>query len=129
MSDMESSADGGDQCRWEADFDFVGVPAGDFVELVLDERSPGQYLEGGMGGAGVTFQVFAETGELTTWLLMPRGKEYRSFGITRHQTGKPETSEVFRPVTEYLADDYTIIAFKLVALDAGWTYQVRWIYK
>jgi hypothetical protein len=60
---------------------------------------------------------------------MPRGREYRSFAITRHKTGKPETSEVFRPVTEYLADDYTILAFKLVALDPGWTYQVRWVYK
>ena len=47
----------------------------------------------------------------------------------RHQTGKPETSEVFRPVTEYLADDSTIIAFKLVGLDPGWTYQVLWVYK
>ena len=60
---------------------------------------------------------------------MPRGREYRSFNISRHQTGKPETSEAFRPVTEYLADDYTIIAFKLVNLAPGWTYQVRWVFK
>jgi hypothetical protein len=117
------------ECRWEADFDFLEVPGNDFVELGLDERSPGAYLEGRQGGAGITFGVAAETGELMTWLLMPRGKEYRSFSISRHQTGKPETAEPFRPVTGYLADDSTIIAFKLVSLDPGWTYQVRWVYK
>jgi hypothetical protein len=129
MCEVDNSVPGQGECRWEADFDFLGVPAGDFVELILDERSPGEFVEGGQGGGGITFRVHAETGELTTWLLMPRGREYRSFAITRHKTGKPETSEVFRPVTEYLADDYTILAFKLVALDPGWTYQVRWVFK
>jgi predicted acylesterase/phospholipase RssA len=128
MCEVEGSP-GQEECRWEADFDFLGVPAGDFAEILLDERSPGKYLEGGMGGAGSTFEVQAQTGELTTWLLMPRGREYRSFNISRHKTGKPETSEAFRPVTEFLADDYTIIAFKLVSLAPGWTYQVRWLYK
>jgi predicted acylesterase/phospholipase RssA len=129
MCEVESPASGQEECRWEADFDFLGVPSGDFAEIILDERSPGRYLEGGQGGAGITFEVLADTGELATWLLMPRGREYQSFNISRHRTGKPETAENFRPVTEYLADDSTIIAFKLVALDAGWTYQVRWIYK
>jgi predicted acylesterase/phospholipase RssA len=129
MCEVESSVPGQEECRWEADFDFLGVPAGDFAELILDERSPGKYLEGGQGGAGITFHLSADTGELVMWLLMPRGREYTSFNISRHKTGKPETSESFRPVTEYLADDYAIIAFKLVSLDAGWTYQVRWIYK
>jgi hypothetical protein len=128
MCEVDGSAPG-QECRWEADFDFLGVPAGDFSEIMLDERSPGRYLEGGQGGAGITFHVAAETGELATWLLMPRGREYRSFNISRHKVGKPETSEAFRPVTEYLADDYTIIAFKLLSLDPGWTYQVRWVYK
>jgi predicted acylesterase/phospholipase RssA len=129
MCEVEGSVVGQEECRWEADFDFLGVPPGDFAEIMLDERSPGIYLEGGMGGAGITFVVSAQTGELATWLLMPRGKEYQSFHISRYKTDKPETSEAFRPVTEYLADDYSIIAFKLVSLDAGWTYQVRWIYK
>jgi hypothetical protein len=129
MCEMESSTPGHEKYSWEADFDFRDVPSGDFVELVLDERSPGQYLEGGQGGAELSFQVSARTGELVTWILMPRGREYVNFHITRQQTEKPETSEAFRPVTEYLADDYTIIAFKLVSLPPGWTYQVRWVYK
>jgi predicted acylesterase/phospholipase RssA len=129
MCELESSVPGQEEYRWEADFDFQDVPSGDFVELMLDERSPGKYLLGGQGGAGITFQVSLETGELVAWLLMPRGREYRSFNISRQQNGKPETSEAFRPVTEYLADDYTILAFKLVSLGAGYTYQVRWVYK
>jgi predicted acylesterase/phospholipase RssA len=129
MCELESSTPGQEKYSWEADFDFRDVPSGDFVELLLDERSPGHYLEGGQGGAEVSFEVMAQTGELVTWIVMPRGREYVNFHITRQQTGKPETSEAFRPVTEYLADDYTIIAFKLVSLAPGWTYQVRWIYK
>jgi predicted acylesterase/phospholipase RssA len=129
MCELESSTPSHEQYRWEADFDLRDVPAGDFVELMLDELSPGHYLEGGQGGAELTFEVHARTGELATWILMPRGREYQSFHITRHEMGKPQTSEAFRPVTEYLADDYTIIAFKLVNLAPGWTYQVRWIYK
>jgi hypothetical protein len=129
MCEVNSPDSGEEECRWEADFDFVGVPAGDFAELILDERSPGQYLEGGQGGAGVTFHVPVETAELTMWLLMPRGRDYWGWNMSRHQTGHPETSEAFRPITEYLADDYTILAFKLVGLAPGYTYQVRWVFK
>jgi hypothetical protein len=47
----------------------------------------------------------------------------------RYQTGKPETAESFLPVTEYLPEDYTILAFKMVALKSGYTYEVFWRYK
>jgi hypothetical protein len=32
-------------------------------------------------------------------------------------------------VTEYLGDDYTILAFKLLALKAGYTYEITWFYR
>jgi hypothetical protein len=32
-------------------------------------------------------------------------------------------------VTEYLADDFSILAFKLVGLKHGYTYEVTWYYK
>ena len=32
-------------------------------------------------------------------------------------------------VTEYLADDYTILAYKLLALKPGYIYAVQWYYK
>src|SRR5262249_1446549 len=129
MSEVESSVPGQEEGRWEASFDFQGVRAGEFVDLVVEERSPGQYLKRGQSGSVLSFLVQAETAELTTWVLMPRGKEYRNFRISRHETGKPETSEAVPVVTEYLAEDFTILAFKLLALKPGWTYEVSWVYK
>jgi hypothetical protein len=73
--------------------------------------------------------VQAETAELSTWILMPRGREYENFRISRHETGKLGKAESVRLVSEYLAEDYTILAFKLLALKPGWTYEVSWIYK
>jgi hypothetical protein len=129
MSDLEGSSPGQEECRWEASFDFQGVPAGEYVDLIVDVLSPGQYLARGQNGSAISFLVQAETAELTTWALMPRGREYREFRIRRSETDKPEKAETVRPVTEYLADDYTILAFKLLALKPGWTYEVTWVYR
>ena len=46
---------------------------------------------------------------------MPGGKEYQSFRIIRYETGKPENVEAVKVVTEYLAEEFTIIAFKLLS--------------
>ena len=77
----------------------------------------------------LSFHVQADTAELTMWILMPRGKEYRNFKISGHATDKPGEVENVRVVTEYLAEDSTILAFKLLALKPGYTYAVGWIYK
>ena len=75
------------------------------------------------------FHIQAETAELTTWVLMPEGQEYRSFRIIRYPTGKPEEVEAVKVVTEYLAEDFTILAFKLLSLKPGYTYEVNWTYR
>jgi predicted acylesterase/phospholipase RssA len=129
MSDLESSVPGQEECRWEASFDFQGVPAGENVDLILDVLSPGQSLERRQNGTAMSFVVQAETAELTTWILMPRGRERRDFRISRYETGKPEKTEAVHPVTEYLAEDSTILAFKLLALKPGWTYEITWVYE
>jgi hypothetical protein len=129
VTDVENSGSGQEQCHWESSFDFKHVPSGAAVDLLMDKHSPGTFMERGQSGAGLAFIVDAETAELTMWILMPRGKEYRNFGIVRHQTGKPETVEPVQIVTEYLAKDFTIIAFKLLALKPGYTYEVSWVYK
>jgi hypothetical protein len=128
MCEKESSVAGEEECEWEVLFDFQRVPAGELVDLIMEKHSPGQYLERGQNGAGLSFLVQADTAELTMWILMPKGKEYREFGIVRHPTGKPGKVEAVRLVTEYLADDFTIIAFKLLALKPGYTYEVSWVY-
>ena len=129
MCEGEISSPGQEECQWEVDFDFQSVPPGEFIDLLVEHRSPGEYLEGTQSGSSFSFLVQAETAELTMWILMPRGKEYRSFRISRHETGKPETTESVRVVTEYLAKDFTILAFKLLALKPGWTYEVCWTYE
>jgi predicted acylesterase/phospholipase RssA len=129
MSEGERSFSGEEKCHWEVSFDFSRVPAGEFVDLIMEEHSPGQFMERGEKAALLAFLVQAETAELTMWIFMPRRMEYRNFGIIRYHTGKPETSETVRVVTEYLAKDYTILAFKLLALKPGYTYEVYWSYK
>jgi hypothetical protein len=71
----------------------------------------------------------ADTAEVTRWFLMPQGKEYKNFRLLRYETGKPETVEPVNLVTEYLADDYTILAYKLMSTKAGYTYEVIWYYQ
>jgi predicted acylesterase/phospholipase RssA len=127
MCNAETSQPGDEEYHWEVSYDFQRVPAMSFVELVMEELSPGQYLDD-HNGTMLSFVVQVETADLNTWILMPRGKEYRDFVIRRHLTGKRESTENFLPVTEYLADDHTIIAFKLVGLKGGYTYEVFWRY-
>ena len=43
--------------------------------------------------------------------------------------GKPETTETARIVTEYMSDDSTILAYKLLSVPAGYTYEVTWFYE
>src|SRR5262249_32251365 len=55
MTDVESSIPGEEECRWEADFDFQAVPAGEYVDLVVEELSPGTYLQRGQNGSALSF--------------------------------------------------------------------------
>jgi hypothetical protein len=66
---------------------------------------------------------------VTRWILLPKGKEYRSFRVVRYKTENPDKVEPAKIVTEYLAEDYTILAYKLLSVDAGYTYEVTWYYK
>jgi hypothetical protein len=60
---------------------------------------------------------------------MPEGMEYKNYRILQYKTGEPENVELVKVVTEYLADDYTILAYKLMSVKAGYTYEVIWYYK
>ena len=105
------------------------MPAGEFVDLVVEYHSPGRSFQRGGNGTAIVFPIRADTAELTAWILMPEGKQYESFRIVRYPTGKPEKVEAVKVVTEYLAQEFTIIAFKLLSLDAGYSYEVSWTYR
>lgn len=129
MSRVGGATPGEKRCLWEAVADFRGVPAGDFVDLIYEHLSPGEFLRYTEGSASLAVEIRAKTAELTRWILLPEGKEYRSFRVTRYETGKPETSEAVRIVTEYLEEDKTVLAYKLLSLEPGYTYEVTWFYE
>jgi len=62
------------------------------------------------------------------WILLPSGKEYRRWQIVGYPKEQPEKVERVKVVTEYLAEDSTILAFKMLSLKAGYIYEVQWFY-
>lgn len=123
------SRQGERQVHWEVGVDFRKVPPGDFVDIVYEHTSPGRFLRDGIGSTTMPFEVEVETVEMTRWLLMPQGREYRNFQLIRYPTGKPEAAENIKLVTRFLAEDNTILAFKLLALKPGFTYEITWFYQ
>jgi len=115
--------------RFEIGVDFQKVPLGDSVDIMYEHSSPGLFLTTGLESTTLSFDVEAETIELTRWLLLPQGRRYRSFSMVRYPKGNPRAVESVRPVSEFRSSDYTILAFKLLALDEGYTYELTWNYE
>jgi predicted acylesterase/phospholipase RssA len=123
------SAEGEELCRFEMSVDFQKVPHGDIVDVIYEYYTPGLFLQRGDRSTTITFPTEANTAEVTRWFLMPRGREYKNFRILRHQTGKAATVEAVKGYTEYLADDFSILAYKMSSVKAGYTYETTWFYK
>jgi predicted acylesterase/phospholipase RssA len=115
--------------HWEVGVDFRSVPSDEGAEIIYEHSSPGRFLREGIGSVTMAFDVEVETVELSRWLLMPEGKEYSRYQITRHKIGNPEFPENVRVVTQYVSEDRTILAFKLLGLDPGYTYELTWFYR
>jgi predicted acylesterase/phospholipase RssA len=126
---LENSATGQKLVHWIVGVDFRKVPAGDTADILYEHMSPGSFLRDGIDSTTLAFEIEVDTVELTRWLMMPQGREYREYRLIRYETGKPETTENVQIVTEYLAEDYTILAFKLLSLKAGYTYELTWFYR
>lgn len=129
MSKAEGTVPGEKRCRWQISVDFSKVPAGEMVDVIYEHYSHGEFLQRAEGSTTLAFVVETNKSEVTRWFLMPEGKEYRKFGIIRYKTGKPQQAEPVQVVTEYLADDFSILAYKLMSVEAGYTYEVTWHYK
>jgi hypothetical protein len=124
------SLDPGDkQVHWEIGVDFRKVPPGEAIDIVYEHLSPGVFLRELAGSTTFAFTVEKKTLELTRWLLLPKGREYGSFRMVRYPTAHPDPVENVTPTTQYLADDSTILAFKLLAPDPGYTYELTWFYR
>ena len=126
---VEAFPGGERQVHWEVHGDFTKVPPGESVDIIYEHMSPGLFVREGNGVATLAFDVEVETVELTRWLLLPEGKRFRDYRLIRYETGKPESAEEVKVVTRYLAQDYSILAFKLLALKPGYTYELTWFYQ
>ncbi len=98
------------------------------MNLIVEHQGAGRYLEDNADSTAVPLNLRADTAELTAWILMPAGKEYSNFRVIRHE-GSYKNVEAVTPATRYLADDATVLAFKLLSLKADHWYEVRWTYK
>jgi hypothetical protein len=116
-------------CQFEVSLDLSKVPNGQVVDVIYEHYSRGVFLQRGENFTTVTFRSEVDAPEVTRWFLLPRDKEYRSYQILRYETGKPGTAEVVKGLTDYMVDDPSIIAFKMVSVKAGYTFEVTWIYK
>jgi hypothetical protein len=116
-------------CHFEVRLDLSKVPNGQVVDCIYEYYSRGVFLHSGENSTAVAFRSDADAQEVTRWVLLPSGKEYRSYQILRYETGKPGTAEVVKGLTDYMVDDLTIIGFKLASVKAGYTVEVTWFYK
>ena len=123
------SPDGEKLTYWEVGVDFRAVPSDEAAEIIYEHISPGRFLREGVGSVTMAFDIEAETIELSRWLLMPEGKEYSRYQIIRYKMGNPEFPENVKVVTQYVSEDRTILAFKLLGLDPGYTYELTWFYR
>ena len=126
---VQAAPDSTRQNHWEVHADFTKVLPGESVDLIYEQLSPGLFVRAGKGIATLEFDVEVETVELTRWILLPEGKNFRDYRLIRYEIGKPETAEDVSVVTRYLAQDYSILAFKLLALKPGYTYELTWFYR
>ena len=113
----------------EALVDFSKIPKGELVDIIHEFRSPGYFLRDNGSSVSLSFEIQFKTAEMIRWFLLPEGKKYRSFRIVRYERDHPEKVEQVKVVSEYLAKDSTILAYKLLSADVGYVYEVTWFYQ
>jgi predicted acylesterase/phospholipase RssA len=116
-------------CQFEVEVDLSKAPTGQVVDVIYEHSSPGNFVQRGDVSTTLAFRSDFDSAELSRWIMLPSGREYRSFEILRHETGKPATAEAVKGYTEFLADDSSIIAYKMASVKGGYTYEVTWFYK
>jgi predicted acylesterase/phospholipase RssA len=116
-------------CQYEVSVDLSKAPTGQVVDVIYEHYSPGEFVQRGEVSTTITFTSEFDALEVMRWFLLPSGREYGSFEILRYETGKPATAEVVKGFTSYLAEDSSIIAYRMASVKAGYTFEVTWFYK
>jgi len=117
------------EARWQAIYDFRQVPVGDPIDIIVEDYSPGIYLRRNENTSVIPIPIYTPTSELTLWILLPTGREYKSWRVVRYPREKPQSVDTVQVVTQYLSEDNSILAFKMLALKPDATYEVQWLYK
>ena len=118
-----TAADGAPVHIFEVEFDLSKVPAHEAVDLPIEFMSS----EPATGAAdSATFYVDDETGLLSCWLLLPEGKQYQNFELLRYQNGKERVPERVTPAYHFDTLDGRVLAFALLNVKPGFTYEARW---
>jgi hypothetical protein len=124
------------QCLWGVIYDFKNVPAGRVEELNIVDQDHGVALGSNSTGSKLTFHTWVSRAALSMWILMPQGKSYGSWLLTRRSDArgraddpKPDKLEIVTPVEEFVSGDSSIIGFELVGVKGGYTYEINWTYK
>ena len=102
---------------------FEGARCKDAVDLPIEFMS----TEPATGAAdSATFYVDDETGILSCWLLLPEGKQYHNFELLRYQNGKESVPERVTPAYQFDTLEGRVLAFALLNVKPGFTYEARW---
>jgi predicted acylesterase/phospholipase RssA len=115
--------------QFEVSVDLSKAPTGQIVDVMYEHFSPGRFAQRGEVSTTIAFESEFDVAEATRWILMPSGRDYGSFQVLRYETGKPATAEVVKGLTQYLADDSSILVFKIPSVKAGNTFEGTWFYK
>jgi predicted acylesterase/phospholipase RssA len=115
--------------QFEVSVDLSKAPTGQVLDVIYEFYSPGGFVQRGEDSTTIAFRSEFDAMEVTRWILLPKGREYRSFEILRSEAGKPATAEVVKGFSEVLADDSSIVAYKMASVKAGYTFEVTWFYK
>jgi hypothetical protein len=114
--------------HFEVGVDLRTLPEGEYADVIYENFARGLFLREGIESTSLAWDYEADTMEQRWWLLMPEGVEYRSFRLIGYPTENPKLVEVMKPVTEFRSNDFKILAFKLLGLKAGYTYELSWFY-
>src|SRR4051794_25996570 len=124
------------QSRWGVLYDFSNVPKGRVEELNVVDQDRGLGLGSDSTGSNITFHTWSDRAALSMWILMPQGKPYASWLVTRRSDARGRTDdpkradiEVVTPIEQFVSSDSSIIGFELVGVKGGYTYDVNWTYK
>jgi predicted acylesterase/phospholipase RssA len=118
-----ATADNGQPHIYEVAFNLSKVPAHETVDLPIEFMSS-EPARGAVDAA--TFYVDDETGLLSCWLLLPEGKQYENFELLRFQNGKEKVLERVTPAYEFETLEGRVLAFGLLNVEPGFTYEARW---